>query len=79
MTGNPEVINDEGWNGGDYVTQVQLAATLSFVRDSGRDGFYKGIVAGQIINEMERGGGLITREGSGILRSYLAYTFGRHL
>lgn len=58
----PWVINDEGWNGGDYVTQVQLAATLSFVRDSGRDGFYKGIVAGQIINEMERGGGLITRE-----------------
>ena len=56
----PWVINDDGWHEGAYVRQLQLAATLSFVRDSGRDGFYKGIVAKQIADEMERGGGIIT-------------------
>ncbi len=58
----PWVIKEGGWRAGDYVKQVQLAATLSFVRDSGRDGFYKGIVAQQIINEMNRGDGIITAE-----------------
>lgn len=58
----PWVINDDGWLEGDFVKQVQLAATLSFVRDSGRNGFYKGIVADQIIDEMKRGNGMISLE-----------------
>ncbi|HCX22544.1 MAG: gamma-glutamyltransferase [Flammeovirgaceae bacterium] len=59
---SPWVINDDGWHEGAYVRQLQLAATLSFIRDSGRDGFYKGIVANLIATEMERGGGIITLE-----------------
>jgi gamma-glutamyltranspeptidase/glutathione hydrolase len=58
----PWVIRDEGWQEGDSVVQRELAATLAFIRDRGRDGFYKGIVADQIVKEMERGGGWISQE-----------------
>ena len=58
----PWPINDNGWQAGDLVIQKQLAATLSFIRDSGKDGFYSGIVADQIEKEMQRGGGLITEQ-----------------
>jgi len=58
----PWVIRKGGWSAKDYVNQPQLAATLSFIRDSGRDGFYKGIVADQIVKEMQAGNGLITHE-----------------
>lgn len=56
----PWVVKDGGWSAQDYVMQPQLAATLSFIRDKGRDGFYTGIVAGQIVKEMQAGDGLIT-------------------
>ncbi|XOV94433.1 MAG: gamma-glutamyltransferase [Bacteroidota bacterium] len=52
----------EEWQPDDLVIQKQLAATLSFIRDSGKKGFYSGIVADQIEKEMQRGGGLITKE-----------------
>lgn len=58
----PWPINETGWIAGDLVIQKQLAATLSFIRDSGKDGFYTGIVADQLEKEMQRGGGLITKE-----------------
>lgn len=58
----PWVIKDGGWSENDYVKQPQLAASLSFVRDLGRDGFYKGIVADHIVKEMNAGSGLISYE-----------------
>jgi len=58
----PWVVRENGWQANDYVNQPQLAATLSFIRDSGRDGFYKGIVAQQIVKEMQRGNGLVNHE-----------------
>lgn len=61
-TYSPWVIKEEGWQANDPINQPQLAATLSFIRDNGRDGFYKGIVADQIYKEMVRGGGIITKE-----------------
>lgn len=42
--------------------QPDLAGTLRAIRDSGVAGFYRGRVADLIVEEMERGGGLITRE-----------------
>ena len=42
--------------------QPDLASTLTAIRDSGTDGFYRGRVADLIVAEMERGGGLISRE-----------------
>ncbi|MEQ8241260.1 MAG: gamma-glutamyltransferase, partial [Cyclobacteriaceae bacterium] len=58
----PWAINDALWKAGDLVKQTQLSATLSFIRDLGRDGFYKGIVADQITKEMAAGNGIITKD-----------------
>jgi gamma-glutamyltranspeptidase/glutathione hydrolase len=58
----PWVINNEGWKAGDSISQPELTATLTFIQQHGRDGFYKGIVADQIVKEMQIGRGLITAE-----------------
>lgn len=48
------------FKGGDLLVQRDLANTLKDIRDYGRDGFYKGRVADLIVNEMKRGGGIIS-------------------
>ncbi|MFQ5653904.1 MAG: gamma-glutamyltransferase [Planctomycetota bacterium] len=40
--------------------QPELAATLRLIAEKGADGFYRGEIAGAIVKEMERGGGIIT-------------------
>ena len=47
---------------GDTWKQPDLAATLTRIRDYGRDGFYKGETAELIHEFMEANGGIITRE-----------------
>ena len=47
---------------GSILRQPDLAATLTAIRDGGADGFYHGRVAGLIVAEMDRGGGLISLE-----------------
>ncbi|HEY9002335.1 MAG TPA: gamma-glutamyltransferase [Mucilaginibacter sp.] len=61
---NPGVnylLRDDGWKEGDLLVQEDLAKTLEQIRDKGRDGFYEGIVADHIVNEMKGGKGLITK------------------
>ena len=58
----PWVVKEGGWAEGDSVKQEELAATFGQIAQKGRDGFYKGIVADQIVKEMQRGNGLITAE-----------------
>ena len=60
--GHNQLIKETPWQEGDVLVHKNLAGTLSFIRDLGRDGFYKGIVANQIVAEMNRGSGLITKE-----------------
>jgi len=43
-------------------SQPDLARTLQTISDRGPDGFYRGWVADLLVEEMERGGGLITHE-----------------
>jgi gamma-glutamyltranspeptidase/glutathione hydrolase len=45
---------------GTILKQPELGRTLEAIRDHGRDGFYKGWVAKAIVDEMQRGGGIIT-------------------
>ncbi|MCR9277296.1 MAG: gamma-glutamyltransferase [Pseudomonadaceae bacterium] len=45
---------------GDRLQQSDLATTLERIAADGRDGFYKGKVADDIVQEMFRGGGLIS-------------------
>lgn len=47
---------------GDTLRQPDLARTLQRISSRGPDGFYRGETAAMICAEMERGGGLITRE-----------------
>lgn len=57
------------WKAGDTLVQTELAETLKRVRDGGQKGFYEGETARFIVEEMQRGGGLITYED---LRNYQA-------
>ena len=47
---------------GDTFSQPDLAAVLTRLRDQGPDDFYRGETAALIVEEMERGGGIITLE-----------------
>ena len=48
------------WAAGDTLVQKDLAKTLMRIRDKGLKGFYEGATAKLIVNEMNRGGGIIT-------------------
>jgi gamma-glutamyltranspeptidase / glutathione hydrolase len=58
----PALVKDEDWKEGDLVVQNDLAGTLKRIRDNGRDGFYSGITANLILNEMQRGKGIISEK-----------------
>lgn len=57
------LIKEDGiWKEGDLLVQTELANTMKLIRDKGRAGFYEGEVANYIVEEMQRGGGLISKE-----------------
>jgi gamma-glutamyltranspeptidase/glutathione hydrolase len=61
---NPDksyLLKDTPWQEGDLLIQEDLAKTLELIRDKGRDGFYDGVVADEIVGEMKTGNGLITK------------------
>jgi len=58
---DPDPIFVKTWRAGDVLIQKDLAKTLTFIRDSGRAGFYSGKTADLIVKEMQRGGGIITK------------------
>ena len=62
-------VKDQPWKEGDTLVQAELAATLKRIRDKGAAGFYEGETAQFIVQEMQRGGGIITLED---LKSYKA-------
>lgn len=47
---------------GELWKQPELANTLTEIRDHGQDGFYKGVVAKEIVRFMEENGGIISLE-----------------
>jgi len=60
--GKTYLLKEGGWKEGDRLVQEDLAKTLELIRDKGRDGFYAGIVADQIVDEMKSGNGLISKK-----------------
>ncbi len=58
----PAFVRDTEWKAGDTLRQPDLAETLKRIRDTGRDGFYSGKTAEMMLEEMKRGGGLITQD-----------------
>jgi len=59
--GKSYFIKDTPWKEGDILVQSDLGKTLALIRDKGRDGFYDGAVAGELIAEMKNGGGIFTK------------------
>lgn len=55
------------WKEGDTVRWVELGHTLERIRDNGRNGFYEGKTADDLIAEMNRGKGIINHDD---LKSY---------
>lgn len=60
--GKSYMLKDTLWKEGDLLVQEDLAKTLEQIRDKGRDGFYNGIVADELVAEMQGGNGLISKE-----------------
>ncbi len=58
---NPFTEKDN-WAQGDLLIQKDLASTLTRIRDKGSSGFYEGKTADLIVEEMERGKGIMTHE-----------------
>lgn len=56
------LVNDSAPPPGTMFRQPDLARTLRLIADSGPDVFYRGQIADLIVAEMQRGGGLITKE-----------------
>ncbi len=50
------------WIKGDLLVQQDLAKTLLIIQKQGRNGFYAGEVADLLVNEMKKGGGIISLE-----------------
>lgn len=55
----PVFVNAQGWKAGDTLMQKDLANTLKRIRDHGQKGFYEGETARLIVEEMQRGKGII--------------------
>jgi gamma-glutamyltranspeptidase / glutathione hydrolase len=58
----PGFLIMEQWEAGDTVINYDLGNTLQRIAEQGRAGFYEGETARLIVEEMQRGGGLITYE-----------------
>ena len=56
----PVFVKETAWKAGDTLVQRDLANTLKRIRDAGEKGFYEGETAKLIVEEMKRGGGIIT-------------------
>ncbi|HEV2670716.1 MAG TPA: gamma-glutamyltransferase, partial [Gemmatimonadales bacterium] len=59
------LVNDSAPAPGTLWKQPDLARTLQLISDSGPSVFYRGQIADLIVAEMQRGGGLITKEDLG--------------
>lgn len=56
------LLKDSKWTEGDVLVQQELANTLKLIAEKGRKGFYEGPVADSIVAEMQRGGGIMTKQ-----------------
>jgi len=58
----PVFYNKKGWKEGDTLIQTDLAHTLKRIKEKGAAGFYEGETAKLIVEEMNRGNGIISYE-----------------
>ena len=79
----PVFFRAKPWKAGDTLIQQDLAQTLIRIQTNGQKGFYEGKTAALIVNEMQRGAGIISladlknykaKERSAIVFDYKGYT-----
>ena len=58
----PVFVKSIPWKTGDTLIQTDLANTLKRIKNKGQAGFYEGETARLIVEEMKRGGGIISLE-----------------
>lgn len=58
----PYLVRDAMWRAGDTLRHPDLALTLTRIRDKGHKGFYAGETADMIVQEMQRGNGIISHQ-----------------
>ncbi len=58
----PVFVKTTAWKEGDTLIQTELAQTLKRIQKEGAAGFYEGETAKLIVEEMKRGGGIITEK-----------------
>ncbi|NGF57101.1 gamma-glutamyltransferase [Parapedobacter sp. SGR-10] len=68
-TQTPAFVKEQGWKANDTLIQTDLANTLKRIQKDGAKGFYEGETARLIVEEMKRGGGIITEQD---LKNYIA-------
>jgi len=56
------ILLDKDWKAGDTIKYPALAATLTRIRDHGRDEFYNGKTATMLVDYVHKLGGIITKE-----------------
>jgi gamma-glutamyltranspeptidase/glutathione hydrolase len=56
----PVFVKASGWKAGDTLIQTDLANTLKRIQQKGAAGFYEGETAKLIVDEMSKGGGIIS-------------------
>lgn len=61
-TKQPAFVKEVKWKAGDTLVQKDLALTLKRIRDLGQKGFYEGLTAKLIVEEIQRGNGIISYE-----------------
>jgi len=61
-TQTPAFVKENLWEGGDTLIQKDLAETLRRIKKNGAKGFYEGETARLIVEEMNRGKGIISLE-----------------
>ena len=58
----PKFLYKPLWKSGDTIRWIDMGHTLERIRDNGRAGFYEGKTSDDIVAEMQRGKGLISKE-----------------
>ena len=59
---NRTIFLDKNWQEGDTIKYPKLVETLERIKANGRDEFYKGKTASILINQVQKLGGIITKE-----------------
>jgi gamma-glutamyltranspeptidase / glutathione hydrolase len=76
------VFVKQNWKQGDTLIQTDLANTLSRIKEKGKPGFYEGETARLIVEEMKRGGGIISYDDlknyKAVLRTAHRFTYKGH-